>query len=233
MRKKLILASMLVSAQLICAQQSKDYTQADKLFHEGKALYDQGHFKAAYERLNEYFSTLNEKDRALRYIETEYYIACCTYEMQKRESGRKMEDFTSNNPQSTLANRIYFLSASQKYDRQLYKEAVEDFSKCDRLLLSQKESADYLFKQGYSLLQCKEIERARNTFSILLNQQSKYNVAAKYYKAYTDYLLKDYETALPVFEELQQVMEHGGVDRIMLDNFSVPDTKNWWYETGA
>ena len=27
------------------------------------------------------------------------------------------------------------------------------------------------------------------------------------------------------FEELQQVMEHGGVDRIMLDNFSVPDTK--------
>ena len=27
------------------------------------------------------------------------------------------------------------------------------------------------------------------------------------------------------FEELQQVLEHGGVDRIMLDNFSVPDTK--------
>ena len=27
------------------------------------------------------------------------------------------------------------------------------------------------------------------------------------------------------FDELQQVMEHGGVDRIMLDNFSVADTK--------
>ena len=27
------------------------------------------------------------------------------------------------------------------------------------------------------------------------------------------------------FEELQQVLDHGGVDRIMLDNFSVPDTK--------
>lgn len=27
------------------------------------------------------------------------------------------------------------------------------------------------------------------------------------------------------FEELEQVMRHGGVDRIMLDNFSVPDTK--------
>ena len=74
MRKKLILASMLVSAQLLCAQQSKDYTQADKLFHEGKALYDQGHFKAAYERLNEYFLTLDMKDRSPRYIETEYYI---------------------------------------------------------------------------------------------------------------------------------------------------------------
>ena len=27
------------------------------------------------------------------------------------------------------------------------------------------------------------------------------------------------------FDELHQVMEHGGVDRIMLDNFSVADTK--------
>ena len=27
------------------------------------------------------------------------------------------------------------------------------------------------------------------------------------------------------FDELNQVLEHGGVDRIMLDNFSVPDTK--------
>ena len=27
------------------------------------------------------------------------------------------------------------------------------------------------------------------------------------------------------FDELQQVLEHGGVNRIMLDNFSVPDTK--------
>ena len=27
------------------------------------------------------------------------------------------------------------------------------------------------------------------------------------------------------FDELQQVLDHGGVDRIMLDNFSVPDTR--------
>ena len=27
------------------------------------------------------------------------------------------------------------------------------------------------------------------------------------------------------FDELQQVLDHGGVDRVMLDNFSVPDTK--------
>ena len=211
MRKKLILASLLVSAQLLCAQQSKDYTQADKLFHEGKALYDQGHFKAAYERLNEYFLTLDMKDRSPRYIETEYYIACCSYELQRRDAGRKLSEFTSDNPQSTLANRIHFLSASHKYDKQLYKEAVEEFSQCDRLFLSQAESADYLFKQGYSLLQCKEVERARNVFSILLNQQSKYNVAAKYYKAYTDYLSKDYESALPVFEELQQLPEYARI----------------------
>ena len=39
------------------------------------------------------------------------------------------------------------------------------------------------------------------------------------------------------FDELQQVLDHGGVDRIMLDNFCVPDTKkavdiiNHRYET--
>lgn len=211
MRKRLIFVSMLVSAQLLCAQQSKDYTQEDKLFYEGKTLYDQGRFKAAYERLNEYFLSLDKKDRSPRYIETEYYIACCSYELQYKEAGRRMEAFKTDNAQSTLLNRIYFLSASQKYDKALYSEATEDFGKCDRLLLSQSESADYLFKYGYSLLQCREIERAKNTFAILLNQQSKYNLAAKYYKAYTDYLTKDYESALPVFEELSQAPDYARI----------------------
>lgn len=211
MRKKLIFVSMLVFAQFLCAQQSMDYTQEDKLFYEGKTLYDQGHYKAAYERLNEYFLSLDKKDRSPRYIETEYYLACCSYELQYKETGRRMEAFKNENAQSTLLNRIYFLSASQKYDKGLYSEATEDFGKCDRLMLSQSESADYLFKYGYSLLQCKEIDRAKNTFAVLLNQQSKYNLAAKYYKAYTDYLSKDYESALPVFEELSQAPDYARI----------------------
>ena len=35
----------------------------------------------------------------------------------------------------------------------------------------------------------------------------------------------DFAGEVRSFEELQQVLDHGGVDRIMLDNFSVPDTK--------
>lgn len=208
MRKRLIFVSMLVSAQLLCAQQSMDYTQSDKLFYEGKTLYDQGHYTAAYERLNEYFQTLPTKDRSPRYIETEYYITCCMYEMQVKETGRSMDAFRKDNRQSSLVNRMNFLSASYKYDRQLYKEAIEDFAKCDRSFLSSSEESDYLFKDGYSLLQCGEAQRARDVFSILLNRQSKYNTAAKYYKSYTDYLAKDYEAALPTFEELRDYPEY-------------------------
>lgn len=203
MRKGLIFASMLVASQLLCAQQTKEYSRADKLFYEGKTYFDQGRYKAAYERLSEYAQTLSTKDRSPRYIETDYYITCCMYELKTKQVGKKMDDFRAENPQSTLVNRIHFLSASYKYDRALYKEAVEDFDKCDMNLLSDSEFADYLFKDGYSLLQCQEIERAKNIFARLLCNQTKYNVAANYYKAYTDYLTKDYEKALPVFEELK------------------------------
>ncbi len=203
MRKGLIFVSLLVFAQLMSAQQSKEYSHADKLFYEGKTFYDQGHYKAAYERLSEYALTLPTKDRSPRFIETDYYITCCMYELKDQQVGKKMDDFRAENPQSTLVNRVNFLSASYKYDRGLYKEAVEDFDKCDINLLSDRESADYLFKEGYSLLQCQEIERSKSTFARLLSRQTKYNVAANYYKAYTDYLTKDYEKALPVFEELK------------------------------
>lgn len=203
MRKGLIFVSMLISAQLMCAQQSKEYSHADKLFYEGKALYDLGRYKAAYERMSEYAQTLETNDRSPRSVEADYYITCCMYELKSRQVGKKMDDFCAENPQSTLVNRIHFLSGSYLYDKGLYKEAVEAFDKCDMNFLPDSESADYLFKEGYALLQCQEVERAKNTFARLLSRQTKYNVAANYYKAYTDYLTKDYEKALPVFEELK------------------------------
>lgn len=74
MRKGLIFVSMLISAQLMCAQQSKEYSHADKLFYEGKALYDLGRYKAAYERMSEYAQTLETNDRSPRSVEADYYI---------------------------------------------------------------------------------------------------------------------------------------------------------------
>lgn len=203
MRKGLIFVSLLLSAQIVCAQQSMEYSQPDKLFYEGKAYFDQGHYKAAYERLSEYEQGLATKDRSPRYIEADYYITCCMYELKAPQAGKKMSDFCAENPQSTLVNRVRFLSATNLYNKGSFREAVEEFEKCDMNFLSDGESADYLFKKGYALLQCQEIEKSKSTFTRLLGSQTKYNVAANYYKAYTDYLTKDYEKALPVFEELK------------------------------
>lgn len=215
MRKILVnvaLLSCTIIGSAMCdfsayAQNSNDYCRTDRLFIEGCELFEVKQYSAASHKFSEYISHI-EKDRSPNYGETEYYIACCAYEMGARDAWKKLSNFLKNNPNSIYASRAYYLKGAMAFSRHQYEEAKNLFGQCDYKRLPKKEQNDFLFKNGFSLLETKNESKAKEQFELLLSDSTKYNLSAQYYKAYIDYLNKNYTAAQPVFENLQNMDEY-------------------------
>jgi len=202
MKRIFLLAFLSLSLTNICAQKTKTYTHPDKLFYDGKEMYDLKQFSVAFRHLDEYLQN-QDKDRSPLYPEAEYYLASSAYEMRLKDAGRRLEQFVSNNPYSVHVNRARFLQGTLAFDKKNYKEALDFFDKSNPENLSKEEKADYYFRTGYSYLQTNDLPKAKVAFTTLLSQKSKYDNSALYYSAYIDYLEKKYNAALPVFLLLQ------------------------------
>ncbi len=202
MKRVFLLAFLSLSLTNICAQKTKTYTHPDKLFYDGKAMYDLKRFSVAFRHLDEYLQT-QDKDRSPLYPEAEYYIASSAYEMRMKDAGRRLEQFVSNNPYSVHVNRARFLQGTIAFDRKQFREALEFFDQSDPENLTEEERADYCFRTGYSYLQTNDLQKSKEAFAALLSPKSKYENSALYYSAYIDYSEKKYDAALPVFLLLQ------------------------------
>ncbi len=210
MRKALISIIAVICFSTCYAQKSKDYCHPDKLFLEGRELYDLRQYGAANLKFNKYLEKI-EKDRAPLYSETEYYLASCAYEMGARDAMKKLNTFLTHNPNSTFANRAHFLKGTILFNKGEYAEATEEFEHCNIKLFKNDEKADLLFKSGYCYLEGESYDKAKEKFNQLLADSTKYNRSAAYYKAYVDYVRKDYEAAYPIFEQLKEEKEYENI----------------------
>ncbi len=202
MKRIILLAFLSLSLTTICAQKTKTYTHPGNLFYDGKEMYDLKQFNAAFRHLNEYLQK-QDKDRSPLYPEAEYYLVSSAYEMRVRDAGRRLEQFIANNPYSVHVNRARFLQGTLAFEKKQFKEALEFFDKSNPDNLTQEEKLDYRFRTGYAYLQTNDLPKAKESFTTLLSQKSKYGNSALYYSAYIDYLEKKYDAALPVFLLLQ------------------------------
>lgn len=204
---------MLVSvcAASLSAQKTRVYTNPDKLFYDGREMYDQGLYSTAFRYFDEYHQAISKEHSPL-FAETEYYMASAAYKMNRRDAFRRLEDFIEVNPESVRKPRVHFMRGSIYYTKANYKEAVEALSLCPASELSTDEKADYLFRLGYSQLQCGDKVAAKQQFSSLIDlNSSNYNATASYYKAYIDYTEKNYDAALPVFIALEGNPEYANI----------------------
>ncbi len=201
--RKVFISLVATFCITVCyAQKTLTYTHSDKLFFEGKDFFDMRQYGAAYQIFNNYLDGI-EKDRSPLYDETEYYIACCAYEMGERNANKKLATFLSHNPNSIFATRAHLLRGTLFYNDADFSSAIQEFENCDISRLCKDEQQDLLFRRGYTYLENGSYEKAKENFSQLLKDSSKYQQSAQYYNAYVDYVRKDYEAALPVFLSLQ------------------------------
>lgn len=136
-------------------------------------------------------------------VNAAYYDALCSYHLNQQNTEFKLENFLKEHPNSSKTKRIHFQLGKYYFNNSKYRKALSAFRNADRYDLDLKELEEYNFKMAYCALNQSDINNARIGFNAVVNTESQYAPASKYYIAHLDFLDKNFEAAQPVLESLK------------------------------
>lgn len=174
---------------------TNDYESALDLFKHKKYVAAQ----ALFSQIAESHSDANRINK----VNAKYYDALCAYHLNQKNTEFKLENFLLEHPNSSKIKRIHFQLGKFYFNNSKYRKALSSFRNVDRYDLVTEELEEYNFKMAYCALNQSDIRNARIGFKALVNTESQYASASKYYLAHLDFLEKKFETALPVLESLK------------------------------
>ncbi len=108
MKKLLLGFFLLFTTNSIFGQQTNTYTDSEKLFYEGKALYAQKKFAASTICFENYLKTADKKESET-VQESEYYLAANAYELRKDIAIFKLKNYLHDYPYTPFYNQLCFM----------------------------------------------------------------------------------------------------------------------------
>lgn len=202
-KKTSIIAVAAFSMLSLQAQHTLEFTQPDKLFHEGKEMYNQRKWSASYRDFEDYLKTAKATDAGM-IQEAEYYRACNAYELRQSNASKLLEQYLTLHPYTPYYDRTLMMLGMLEYEAKQYDKALEHFRLVDETNLTQSEKDAYLFSRGYANIETNNIAKALDIFKTLKQTNASNLGAARYYAGYCEYRLGNYEAALPDLLAVEQ-----------------------------
>ncbi len=202
MKKIISLVVFCVGLMYGFSQQTLVYTHSDILFDQGKEFYNQEKYAASY-RSFEAFLNSSEIIRAGQRHEAEFYLVANSFKLRQDNAFVQLQSFLARNPYTPFRNQVNFMMGTLLYEDKDYDLALNYFSQVEENQCSKKERTSFLFKKAYALLETNHLKEASSIFKNLKKQDSSYQESAKYYYAYSEYKLRNYDFAIPEFLDLE------------------------------
>lgn len=140
-----------------------------------------------------------------------FYIPVCCLEMGNKSGRGQLEYFIESHPESPHINSAHFRLANADFSLKQYKQALSEYQKIDRSVLSGKEVDEYCFKSGYCNLENGDNKKAKLLFTELKGKSGSFAEASQYYRAHIDYLEKNYDGALMEFKQLENLPQYAAL----------------------
>lgn len=209
MKKKLIrgLCVLLASAPLaLQAQTSTEITSPDRLFKEGRALFQKESYSAAIPSLEAF---IESKPSASLIQEARYMLAVSAYRLKDENRIRLLENYLNTYPDSPHTNDINGLLGSAYYFNEEYEYALAYFNSVDIDYISAENREDIIYRQAISYLKVDKLNDAVAWFEALKHTSEKYGKDSQYYISYIRYTQGKYDEALKGFLSLQSDDKYG------------------------
>ena len=158
----------------------------------------------------------------VQYQQAAFFYAAATALVAAENALPLLQNYVQKYPVNAYGNELSFLFGLAYFNQNDFRNALWYFEQTDAGKLGAQFQNDFLFMKGISLFNTgknyenpqegrKRIETARDIFSQLnaTSPPSGERGRASYYQAYSDYLLGNYNEALPVFLSLENSAEFG------------------------
>jgi TolA-binding protein len=204
--KKIIVLSLLILlfSGTFLAQHSLIYTNQDVMFNQGKELYAQQKFSASMRCFEDFLKTIQPTD-AGQIQEAEYYLAADAYELRQTDAADRLKNYISKYTYSPFYDHVNMMLGMLEFEKKKYKPALRFFSDVKENNLNMHDRIEFMFSKGYANLQLKNYQQALLVFKQLKELNTRYNLSATYYYAYSEYTLGNYDAALPEFVKIEEI----------------------------
>lgn len=205
MKRILIPLCLVIGVHFVSGQRTYRFDSGDRLFEEGKELFDLKNYSGCIDKLDAYKQQSKNADLLQ---EADYMLAYAAYEQGKKNADEVLKEYLDTYPDTRHADEINYLIGSSHFAKEEYKKAVFFFDLSNLDMLSPAQQETYCFRLAYSLLQTGDLDQARHYFTILKQLSENYKDAASYYIAYIDYATGNYTNALVEFTRLKTNPEY-------------------------
>lgn len=206
MKKILISLCVVVGSHTVYGQRDHQFDAADRLFVEGKELFNLKNYAGCIDKLQAYKTKATDADLIQ---EADYMLVAAAFEQGRANADLLLKEFLDTYPDTRHEPVANFMIASIHFDREEYEKAIFWFNRSDIDQLGTEQQEAYSFRLAYSLLQQGEKDKARNYFARIQQIGKTYHTASAYYVAYLDYADGNYDKALSGFAKLKDKKEFG------------------------
>jgi tetratricopeptide (TPR) repeat protein len=202
--RKIIVLSLLISlfVGIVPAQHTLIYTNSDLLFNQGKELFAQRKYAASVRSFEEFLKTA-PITQVGEVQEAEYFLAANAYELRQTDASNRLKNYMNQHPYTPFRDETNAMLGTLSFEKKKYEDALLYFNQVNDKHLEDRDRVDFLFCKGYSCIQTKSYAYALPIFKELKSINSRYNLSAAYYYAYTQYSLGSYAEALPEFLKIE------------------------------
>jgi TolA-binding protein len=200
MKKIFFFFLLTLCVQILPAQRSAFFISENKLFYEGKTMFNDGNYAGCIDKLKEFIKT-DPESSLLR--ESEFLLIASDYRQGKKDVLQSLRDYLEENPGTIHRDDISFMIGSIFFERKDYPHAIFWFNQTNIDNLSNSDQEDYAYRMAFSSMQEGKYDEAYRLFKLLNQNSEKYRDVSTYYLATIYFSKKDYDTALQLFNQLK------------------------------
>ena len=204
MRKIILVLCCVVGVQFASAQRSSHFRSSDRLFYEGKEMFNDRNYAGCIDKIKQYQKQTVNPDLV---GELDYLLLASDYHQGNKSIIQALKEFLENHPSNIHCNEVAFMIGSTHFADGEYEQAIFWLKQSELDYLTEKQQEDYAYRMALSCLKTGDNKESLRLFSLLKINSITYRNTANYYLAYLYYTEGEYNQALTLFNQLKDNQE--------------------------
>ncbi|MVT41291.1 tetratricopeptide repeat protein [Chitinophaga oryziterrae] len=187
------------------AQQTRIYTDPDKVFKDAQQLFQQEKYAVALQLFKQTIDNIGyfqETSRSLVKTDAVYYYTVCALKLGQPNAEKLALDFLALYNNNAREQLVSYQLAKYYFHQNKLKEAIPLYEKANIENLSNNEIAEAKFELAYCYFNVKDFQKAQPLFGSIKEIPGKYYIPANYYYGFIAYYNHQYIDALTSFQRV-------------------------------